>query len=402
MGQGTLPAHTRRSFIAPELEGMKMIYLDHAATTPVDQEVLSAMLPLFRRDFGNPSSSHGMGWLAKEALEEARVKVAQGIGATANEVYFTSGGTEANNLALIGVSFANRHRGNHIVTTAIEHHSILDTCFFLKKWGFHVTYIPVDSYGVVEPADVRNAITDRTILVSVMHANNEVGTIEPVAEIGKIAREQGVFFHTDAVQTFGHIPVRVDEFHPDLLSASAHKLYGPKGVGMLFVRRGVGIEPRLYGGQQEGGYRPGTENLPAIVGFGKAVEIAGRRLNGDSVRLAALRDHLMDGLTERVTHIHFNGHQIRRIPNNLNITIDGVDGDEILLELRLEGICVSRGSACMSSSDDPSHVLLALGLPSEAALRSLRLTLGRETTEDEVERVLAVLPAIIARVRRRK
>lgn len=379
-----------------------MIYLDHAATTPVDQEVLAAMLPLLgQQDFGNPSSSHGMGWPAKEALEEAREKIARTIGAEAGEVYFTSGGTEANNLAVIGAALANRHRGNHIVTTAIEHHSVLDACSFLETSGFQVTYVPVDSHGVVEPAEVRNAITDRTILVSVMHANNEVGTIEPVAEIGEIARERGVFFHTDAVQTFGHLPIRVDEFHPDLLSASAHKLYGPKGVGMLFVRRGVRIEPRLYGGRQEGGYRPGTENLPAIVGFGKAAEIAGRRMEGDSARLAALRDRLWDGLAERVTHIHVNGHRVRRMPNNLNITIDDVDGDEVLLELRLEGICVSRGSACMSSSIDPSHVLLALGLPPEAALGSLRLTLGRGTTEGEVERVLALLPAVIARVRKR-
>ena len=378
---------------------MRRIYLDHAATTPTRPEVVKTMLPYFTDAFGNPSSIHSYGQEAKGAIEEARTKVAELIGARSEEIIFTSGGTEADNFALKGVAYANERKGNHIITTSIEHHAVMEVCKFLERRGFRITRLPVDKYGLVDPDDVKKAITDKTILISVMHASNEVGTIEPVQEIGKIAREAGVYFHTDAVQTVGHIPVNVDKLKVDLLSISAHKLYGPKGAGALYVRKGTKLVSLMHGGEQEKRRRAGTENVPAIVGLGKAVELAGQEVGKEAERLAYLRDKLIEGLGEKIDHIRLNGHPTRRLPNNVNVSVDFVEGESLLLNLDLEGICASTGSACSSASLEPSHVLLALGLPAEQAHGSLRFTLGRENTEADVERVLEVLPGIVAKLR---
>ena len=378
---------------------MRRIYLDHAATTPTRPEVAKAMLPYFTDTSGNPSSIYSYGREAKGAVEEARTKVAELVGARSEEIIFTSGGTEADNYALKGVAYSNERKGNHIITTSIEHHAVLEVCKFLERRGYRITYLPVDKYGLVDPDDVKRAITDKTILISVMHANNEVGTIEPVAEIGKIVREAGVYFHSDAVQTVGHIPVNVAELKVDLLSISGHKFYGPKGVGALYVRKGTRLVSLMHGGQQERRHRAGTENVPAIVGLGKAVELAGREMRKEAERLAYLRDKLIKGLGEKIDHIRLNGHPARRLPNNVNVSVDFVEGESMLLNLDLEGICASTGSACSSASLEPSHVLLALGLPAEQAHGSLRFTLGQENTEADVERVLEVLPGIVTKLR---
>jgi cysteine desulfurase len=378
---------------------MRRIYLDHAATTPTRPEVVKAMLPYFTDAFGNPSSIYSYGKEARGAVEEARTKVAELIGARSEEIIFTSGGTEADNYALKGVAYANERKGNHIITTSIEHHAVLEVCKFLEGRGFRITHLPVDKYGLVDPGDVKKAITGKTILISVMHANNEVGTIEPMEEIGKIAREAGVYFHTDAVQTVGHIPVNVDKLKVDLLAISAHKFHGPKGVGALYVRKGTRLIPFMHGGGQEKRRRAGTENVSAIVGLGKAVELAGREMGKEAERLAYLRDKLIKGLMEKIDHIRLNGHPMTRLPNNVNVSTDFVEGESLLLSLDLEGICASTGSACSSASLEPSHVLLALGVPAEQAHGSLRFTLGRENTELDVERVLEVLPGIVTRLR---
>jgi len=378
---------------------MRRIYLDHAATTPTHPEVVKAMLPYFADSFGNPSSIYSYGQEARGAVEEARIKVAELIGARSEEIIFTSGGTEADNFALKGVADASEHKGNHIITTSIEHHAVLEVCRFLERRGFEITYLPVNEYGLVDPDDVRKAITDKTILITIMHASNEVGTIEPVEEIGKIAREADVYFHTDAVQTVGHIPVNVDKLRVDLLSISAHKLYGPKGVGALYVRKGTKLVPLMHGGEQEKRRRAGTENVPSIVGLGKAVELAGQEIDKEIEQLAGLRDRLIKGLMERIDHIRLNGHPNKRLPNNINVSVDFVEGESMILNLDLEGICASTGSACSSASLEPSHVLLALGLSPEQAHGSLRFTLGRENTEADVERVLEVLPGIVAKLR---
>ena len=378
---------------------MRRIYLDHAATTPTHPEVVKAMLPYFTDAFGNPSSIYSYGLEAKGAIEEARTKVAELIGARSEEIIFTSGGTEADNFALKGVAYANEHKGNHIITTPIEHHAVMEACKFLERRGFRITYLSVDEYGLVDPQDVKKAITDKTILISVMHASNEIGTIEPISEIGKIAKEAGVYFHTDAVQAVGHIPVNVDELKVDLLSISAHKLYGPKGAGALYIRKGTRSVSLIHGGEQEKRRRAGTENVPAIVGLGKAVELAGQTMNREVERLSYLRDKLIEGLVERIDNIRLNGHPRKRLPNNVNVSVDFVEGESMLLNLDLEGICASTGSACSSSSLEPSHVLLALGLPAEQAHGSLRFTFGRENTEEDMERVLEVLPGIVAGLR---
>jgi cysteine desulfurase len=377
---------------------METVYLDYAATTPVHPEVLKAMLPYFTERFGNPSSIYSLGHEAKDALEEARVRIARFIGAHPGEVYFVSGGTEANNFIMKGIAFANENRGNHIITTSIEHHSVIDPCAFLEKKGFRVTYLPVYQDGMVDPDIVKGAITDKTILISVMHANNEVGTIEPIAEIGRIARERGIYFHTDAVQTVGHLPLDVNNLHIDALSASAHKLHGPKGIGIAYVKRGVRLIPSMYGGEQEGNYRAGTENLPGIVGFSKAAEIAEKEMKKETERLILLRDRFIKGLFASIEHIRLNGHPVRRLPNNVNISIDGIDGDAMLLDLRLESICASNGAACHSSRTEPSHVLLSMGLSDEAAGYALRFTLGRYTTEHDISRVLEVLARAVKRL----
>ena len=378
---------------------MKRIYLDHAATTPTHPEVVEAMLPYFTDAFGNPSSPHSLGQEAKAAVEEARDKIAHLIGVQSEEIIFTSGGTEADNFAIQGVAYASQHKGNHIITTSIEHHAVLEPCKFLERQGFKVTYLPVDKSGLVDPEEIKKAITNKTILISVMHANNEVGTIEPIVEIGKIAKEKEIYFHTDAVQTVGHIPMNVDEFEVDLLAMSAHKLYGPKGVGALYVRQGTRITPFMHGGGQERGRRASTENVPAIVGFGTAAEIAQREIDKEVESLIPLRDKFIQGLFERIAQIHLNGHPWQRLPNNVNVSIEFVEGESLLISLDLEGIVASSGSACSSDALEPSHVLLALGLPGELARGSLRFSLGRGTTEEEVGRVLEVLPRIVTRLR---
>jgi len=378
---------------------MKRIYLDYAATTPTHPDVVKAMLPYFTEAFGNPSSIYSYGQEAKGAIEEARVKVAGLISARGEEIVFTSGGTEADNFAIKGVAFANERKGNHIITSPIEHHAVTETCSFLKRRGFRITYLPVDGYGMVDPDDVRKAITDKTILISVMRANNEMGTIEPIAEIARIAREAGVYFHTDAVQAVGHIPVDVNELGVDLLSMSAHKLYGPKGVGALYIRKGTKLTPFMHGGEQERRRRASTENVPGIVGFGKAAELARQEMSKEAERLTSLRDRLVKGLLERIDHTHLNGHPIIRLPNNVNVSVDFVEGESMLLTLDLEGICASTGSACSSSSLEPSHMLLAIGLSHEQAHGSLRFSLGKWTTEEDIERVLDVLPGVVAKLR---
>ena len=357
------------------------------------------MLPYFTDAFGNPSSVYSYGQEARGAVEEARTRVAELIGARGEEIIFTSGGTEADNFALKGAAYANERKGNHIITTSIEHRAVMEVCKLLGRRGFTITYLPVDKYGLVDPQDVKKVITSKTILISIIHANNEVGTIEPVSEIGKIAKEAEVYFHTDAVQAVGHIPVDVDKLKADLLSISAHKLYGPKGVGALYVRKGTKLISLMQGGEQEKRRRAGTENVPAIVGLGKAVELAGQEMDKEAERLVGLRNKLIKGLSEKIDHVHLNGHPTRRLPNNVCVSIDFVEGESMLLNLDLEGICASTGSACSSASLEPSHVLLALGLSPEQAHGSLRFTLGRENSEEDMERVLNLLPGIVAKLR---
>ena len=378
---------------------MGRIYLDYAATTPVHPEVVKAMLPYFTESFGNPSAIYTCGQEAKGAIEESRDQIARLVGAQNEEIVFTSGGTEADNFALKGVAYANEDRGNHIITTPIEHHAVLEVGHFLEKRGFQITCLPVDEYGLVDPDDVRRALTSKTILVSVMHANNEVGTIEPIAEISKITREAGVYFHTDAVQATGHLPLNVDELGVDLLSMSAHKLYGPKGIGALYIRKGTKLVPFMHGGGQERKRRASTENVPGIVGFGQAAEIALREMNAEAERITFLRDKLISGLQERIGHTRLNGHPSQRLPNNVNISISFVEGESMCLRLDLEDICASTGSACSTGSLEPSHVLLALGLPHEQAHGSLRFSLGKWTTEAEIDRVLDTLPRVVTKLR---
>jgi cysteine desulfurase len=378
---------------------MRRIYLDYAATTPTHPEVVKAMLPYFTEVFGNPSTIYACGQEAKGAVEEARNNIASLIGARDEEIVFTSGGTEADNFAIKGVAYANESRGNHIITTSFEHHAVLETCHFLEKRGFKVTYLPVDEHGLVTAEDVRRAITDKTILVSIMHANNEIGSIEPLAEIGRVTREAGVYLHTDAVQTVGHIPINVDELGVDLLSMSAHKLYGPKGIGALYIRKGTKLLSFMHGGEQERGRRASTENVPGIVGFGRAVEIARQEMGEEIERLVFLRGYLIHGLQERIDRTRLNGHPQQRLPNNVNISISYVEGESMVLNLDLEGICASTGSACSSAIIEPSHVLTALGLHPLEAHSSLRLSLGKWTTREEIDRVLEVLPGIVAKLR---
>jgi len=378
---------------------MKQVYLDYAATTPPHPEVVAAMLPYLTEVFGNPSGIYACGQEAKGAIEEARGKIAELIGAKDDEIIFTSGGTEADNFALKGVALANESKGKHIITSTIEHHAVIETAKFLERRGFKVTYLPVDSCGLVDPEGVKRAITDKTILISVMQANNEVGTIEPITEIGKIAKEAGIYLHTDAVQTVGHTPVDVNQLRVDLLSISAHKLYGPKGIGALYIRKGTKLLPFMHGGEQERGWRASTENVPGIVGLGRAAELALQEMTGEAERLTQLRDKLIDGIRERIDHSRLNGHPLKRLPNNVNVSIEFVEGESLCLNLDLEGICAATGSACSSSSLEPSHVLLAMGLPPEHAHGSLRFTLGKWTTEEDIDRVLEVLPRVVAKLR---
>ena len=378
---------------------MKHIYLDNAATTPTSPEVLAAMLPYFTDACGNPSSIHSYGQEAKEAVEQARDSLAALIGAESEELVFTSGGTEADNAAIKGVAYALKDKGNHIIIPTIEHHAVIESCKYLEKQGYRITYLPVDRDGLVDPDDVKQAISPDTILISVMHANNEMGTIQPVSEIAKIAREAGVYCHTDAVQTVGHLPLEVRELGVDLLSLSAHKFYGPKGVGALYIKKGTRLLPFMHGGEQERDRRAGTHNVPGIVGLGKAAELALESMTQEIATLTGLRDRLTSGLLTGIDNISLNGHPVKRLPNNVNVSIDFIEGESVLLNLDLEGICASTGSACSSSSLEPSHVLMALGLPPEKAHCSIRFSLGKWTTEADIDRVLDVLPRIVAKLR---
>lgn len=378
---------------------MNRIYLDNAATTAVAPEVLEAMLPYFTEVYGNPSSIHATGRTAHKAVDQARRQVAAAIGAQPQEIYFTAGGSESDNWAIKGTALAQQRKGNHIITSAIEHHAVLHTCAWLEKHGFEVTYLPVDEFGRVNPEDVEKAITDKTILISIMTANNEIGTIQPIREIGAIARAHKILFHTDAVQAVGAIPVNVDEMNVDMLSMSGHKFHGPKGIGALYIRRGVRIDTLIHGGAQERGLRAGTENLPGIVGIGRAIELATANLDENARRITTLRDKLMDGILERIPDARVNGHRTQRLPNNCNVSIRYIEGEAMLLRLDLAGIAASSGSACTSGSLDPSHVLLAIGLPHEIAHGSLRLTLGADTTEKDIDAVLDTLPGIVSDLR---
>jgi len=377
---------------------MKRIYLDYAATTPTHPDVVETMLPYFHDYFGNPSSIYSYGQEAKGAVEKAREQVATLINAREEEMVFTSGGTEADNFAIEGTAFSDPER-NHIITSTIEHHAVIETCKFLEKHGFKVTYLPVDSDGLVDHDYVRKAITGKTCLISIMHANNEIGTVQPIAELAAIAREAGVYFHTDAVQTTGQIPIDVDDLGVDLLSISAHKLYGPKGVGALYIRKGTRLVPFMHGGGQERNRRGSTENVPAIVGFGKATEIALKAMGSEIERQTGLRNRLIKGILEQIDGVRLNGHPTIRLPNNVNVSIDYVEGESMLLNLDLENICASTGSACSSSSLEASHVLLALGLGHEQAHSSLRFTMGKWTTEEDIDHVMEVLPGIVNRLR---
>jgi cysteine desulfurase len=377
---------------------MKRIYMDYAATTPVDPRVLKAMQPYQSKKFGNTMSLHSFGQEAKEALEESRRKVSRLLNAKLGKVIFTGSATEANNQALKGVAFANRGKGKHIVVSSIEHHCVLDSARWLQRQGFEVTYLPVDSHGLVDPSAVSNAIRKDTILVSVMHANNEIGTIEPVGEIGKICREKGVYFHTDAAQSLGKISVDVEEMSVDLLTACAHKMYGPKGVGALFVRDGVRIEPLLHGGGHEFGLRSSTVNVAGVVGFGAAADVARREMESESKKLTKLRDRLAEGVLD-IDQAHLNGHPTLRLPTIANFWLAFIEGESLVAQLDVRGVAASTGSACSSESLEPSHVLIAIGLRHEEAHGSLRLSLGRWTTRQEVDYVVKVLPDAVQRLR---
>ena len=372
------------------------VYMDHAATTPMDKEVFEAMKPYFLEKYGNASSLHSFGMEAKEALEKSRERVANLIGASVDEIIFTGGGTESDNLAIKGIAF--RAGKGHIITSSIEHPAVLETCKFLEKKGFRVTYLPVDKYGIINPEDVENAIEKDTILITIMHANNEIGTIEPIEEIGKIASENNIPFHTDAVQSVGKLPIDVKKINVDLLSISAHKIYGPKGVGALYVKKGTKIDAIIHGGGHERGLRSSTENIPGIVGLAKACSLAGERMEVDGKKMKRLRDMLIKGVLE-IEESHLNGHPEKRLPNNAHFYFKGIEGESLILMLDDAGIAASTGSACSSKKLMPSHVLLAIGLRPEDAHGSLRLTLGRENSKEEVEYVLETLPKIVKKLR---
>ncbi len=378
---------------------MKTVYLDHCATTPLHPDVLTAMLPFLRDSFGNPSSIHTLGRKAREAVEEARGRVAALIGANASEIVFTSGGTEANNLAIQGIARARKDRGNHIVTSSIEHHAVLKTCQYLERSGFTVTYLPVDHHGIVNPEDLKKALTDKTILVSVMHANNEVGTIEPIPEIGRIVTERGIPFHTDAVQSAGKVPLNVKEMSVDLLSISAHKFYGPKGIGALYIREGIRIDPILYGGEQEKGIRSGTENVASVAGLGKACELARETVAVRMDEIRKLRDALQERISTAVPGLTINGHPMSRLPNCLSVSVPGLIGETILRDLDARGIAVSSGSACTSHSVEISHVLSAMGLPKETAQGTVRMSLGIMNTPDEIEYTAASFVEVVEKLK---
>ena len=378
---------------------MKTVYLDHSATTPVRPEVLGVMVPYFRDVFGNASSIHTYGQKAKKALEDSREKVADCLGASPEEIVFTSGGTESTNMAIQGSLRTSRKKGNHLITSSIEHHATLHTCQYLEEEGYRVTYVPVDRYGKVDPLEVKSAITDQTDLISVMHVNNEVGTIEPIQAIGEIARERGIPFHSDAIQSVGKIPVNVAELKVDFLSLSAHKFYGPKGIGVLYIRKGAPFEPLFRGGHQETERRPGTQNIPSIVGLARALELAIEEMDQVSVREKNLRDSFWEAIQTQIEAVRMNGHPVDRVPPILNVSFDFVDGESVILNLDLKGIAASTGSACLSGALEPSHVLLAMGVPKRLAQAAVRLSLGRETTQDDLDYTLTALVETIHRLR---
>jgi len=377
----------------------RYIYLDHSATTPVKKEVFEFMMPYFSEKFGNPSSVYLVGRESRKAIDEARDSVANAIGAQSKEIFFTSGGSESDNWALKGVAYANKSKGNHIITSAIEHHAIHNACKYLENDGFEVTYLPVNSNGLISVDDLKEAIKPTTILISIMFANNEIGTIQPIGEIGKIAREKGIYFHTDAVQAIGNIHINVDELNIDLLSLSGHKFYGPKGIGALYIRKNVKIASFIQGGAQEKGRRAGTENVAGIVGLGKAIELAAQNVEAYNSKLLNLRNRLIKGVMERIPFVRLNGDADKRLPGNANFAFEFIEGESLLLMLDMKGIAASSGSACSSGSLDPSHVLLAIGLEHEIAHGSLRLTFGQDNTEEDVDYVLEVLTPIVDRLR---
>ena len=378
---------------------MKQIYLDNASTTPLKKEVLNAMMPYLTNEFGNPSSLYDLGQTASDAVQDSRDKLASLIGAKSSEIYFTSGGSESDNWAIKGFAEANVSKGKHMITSAIEHHAVLHAFKHLEKQGFEVTYLPVDSQGLVSVDDLADAIRDDTILVSIMLANNEIGTIEPIAELASVAKERGVAFHTVAVQAFGHIPIDVNELGVDMLSASAHKLGGPKGVGLLYIRRGIKLENLIDGGQQERGRRATTENVAGIVGFAKAAELAWSGMGEERARLIELRDHAIRRILAEIPHSKLNGSWQSRLANNINFSFEFIEGEGMLLQLAARGICVSSGSACTSGSLDSSHVLLAIGLPHEIAHGSLRMTLGEDTTLEDIDFTVDSLKKILELLR---
>jgi cysteine desulfurase len=378
---------------------VKRIYLDHGATTPMKEDVLEAMLPYLKEIHGNPSSVHSFGREARKALDEAREKVATALGASPEEIIFTSGGSEADNLAIQGVSNTLYTKGKHIITSSIEHHAVMDTVNYLGQIGFDITFLPVDEFGMVNPDELKSEIRDDTILVSIMTANNEIGTIQPIEEIGNICREKGVYFHTDAVQAIGHMPFNLQEQPVDMLSLSAHKFYGPKGIGVLYKRKGIKIRQIFFGGSQEIKLRPGTENLPGIVGLGRAIELAAEDIAEKREGLVKLRDHLIRRLLE-IGDVKLNGHPVKRLPGNVNVSILYVEGESLLLGLDLKGVAVSSGSACTSGSLDPSHVLMAIGLDHQTAHGSLRLTLGRDNTLEEIDYTVEVVKEIVEKLRK--
>lgn len=380
---------------------MRRVYFDHSATTPVYPEVVEEMCNFMGgENFGNPTSMHFFGRKARTALEEAREKVARALGADPREIVFCSGGTESDNLAIDGVAYKNRNRGNHIITSSVEHHAVLNTVKSLGKEGFTITILPVDKYGMVRVEDVANAITDKTILVTIMHANNEVGTIQPIAEISKITREKGIIFHTDAVQSLGRIPVDVNDLGVDLLSISGHKIYGPKGIGVLYVRRGARWKQTLFhGGSQERLRRAGTENVPGAIGFGKACELAVHNLAEESARLTALRDKLITAVTTKIPKVQITGHPQHRLPNHASFYFEYIEGESMLLSMDMKGIAASSGSACTSGSLEPSHVLLSMGIPHELAHGSIRITLGKDNTVADIDYFMEIMPPIVERLR---